>query len=424
MPQGYAPKDGKASKAEETGHVGRGDQVGDELERLVREGAQRMLAAMLDAEVSDFLARVRYQRGQSFRGYRNGYAPARTIGVGLGAVTVRLPRVSDVPPEVAPDGFHSQIVGRYQRLSRTTQGLLTRLYLEGLSTGDFEPVFRTLLGETAPLSPTSIARLKETWQTEYSAWQTRRLDGHRYLYCWVDGVYLTAGTEDEKTAVLCVLGLREDGQKELLAMQLGYRESTESWAAVLRDLKERGLQCPLVVIGDGALGIWAALRVVFPQSRGQRCWNHRVLNVLDRLPKRLWAQLRKDLRKAAVAATKAACRRQMEEIAVQLRKAGQGPAADTVLRDLDDFLTFYDFPQEHWQHLRTSNPIESIFAGVRLRTNVTKRLPNRENALYLVYKVVERLSRNWRRITGSNLCQLVLDGKRFVDGKLAESVAA
>ena len=217
----------------------------------------------------------------------------------------------------------------------------------------------------------------------------------------MDGVYLNAGQEEEQTALLCVLGLNEQGEvagvqpKELLAMVPGYRESMESWAGVLRDLRERGLKRPMQrqpswrVIGDGALGIWAALREVWPQTRSQRCWNHRTLNVLDKLPKRLWGQMRKDLPSAATAPTRSACQQRLEEIAADLRQAGQEAAAETVLRDLGDFLTFYDFPQEHWLHLRTTNPIESIFAGVRLRTNVTKRLPNVDNALYKTLQSVE-----------------------------------
>jgi transposase-like protein len=379
---------------------------------------------MLEVEVNEFLQRLRYERGKAFRGYRNGYATERTIGVGLTAIGVRVPRVSDVPKEVNEDGYGSEIVPRYQRASTLTKQLLARLYLEGLSTGDFEPVFRTILGETAPLSPSSVVRLKAGWQVEYEAWRKRPLSGHRYLYLWVDGVYLVAGTEDEKSAMLCVLGLREDGEKELLAMALGYRESTESWAEVLRDLKERGLNRPVLVIGDGALGIWAALREVWPETRRQRCWNHRTLNVLDKLPKRLWGKVRRDLRKAMQASTREQCKRQLEGIAADLEQAGQATAAETVLRDLDDFLTYYDFPQEHWTHLRTTNPIESIFAGVRGRTKVAKRVLNRQNALYLVFKVVERLSQNWRRANGVNLCQMVLDGDQFADGKLIKAVAA
>lgn len=421
MARAYRKSGGEASGKRPAGP---GAAITDRLEQIVRDGAERLLAEMLELEVDEFLQRVRYQRGEVLKGYRNGYAPARSIGVGMGRVAVRAPRVSDVPEEVAAEGFHSQIIGRYQRVSRTTQGLLARLYLEGLSTGDFEPVFRAILGETSPLSATSVTRLKEEWKQEYETWRQHKLDGHRYLYLWVDGIYLRAGGEEEKTALLCVLGLREDGEKELLGMTAGYRESTESWAGVLRGLRERGLGRPLLVIGDGALGIWAALREVWPETKRQRCWNHRTINVLSKLPKRLWARVRKDLRLASQAETRSECKERLEEIAGELREAGQAMAAETVLRDLDDFLTFYDFPQEHWSHLRTSNPIESVFSGVRLRTNVTKRLPNRENGVYLVYKVVERLAGHWRRITGSNLCQLVLEGKRFVDGRLAEKVAA
>jgi len=421
MGTGYSRNGSTARSAKSSGVTG---LVGGKLEEIAREGAQRMLAEALELEVDEFLQRARYVRGPEFRGYRNGHAPERTVGIGMGQVQVKMPRVSDVPAEVATRGFESKIVGRYQRASETTQRLLAQLYLEGLSTGDFEPVFRALLGETAPLSASSIIRLKGEWQGEFESWRARRLDDHRYLYLWVDGVYLNAGREEEKTALLCVLGLNEQGEKELLAMVPGYRESMESWAGVLRDLRDRGLKRPMVVIGDGALGIWAALREVWPQTRSQRCWNHRTLNVLDKLPKRLWGQVRQDLRQATTAATRSACQERLEQIAASLRQAGQEAAAETVLRDLEDFLTFYDFPQEHWLHLRTTNPIESIFAGVRLRTNVTKRLPNVHNALYLVFKVVGRLSQHWRKVTGSNLCGLVLAGVRFVDGQMAQQMAA
>jgi putative transposase len=421
MSEGYSRNSAEAKARRRSGRSG---AVGDRLEEIARTGAQRMLAEMLELEVDEFLQRTRYEHGRVFRGYRNGHAPERTVGTGMGALRVHMPRVSDVPPEVAPRGYESHIIGRYQRASESTQRLLRQLYVEGLSTGDFEPVFRALLGETAPLSPSSISRLKGEWQEEFEVWRTRRLDAHRYLYLWADGIYLEAGQEEEKTALLCVVGLNERGEKELLAMIAGYRESSESWAGVLRDLRDRGLNRPLVVVGDGALGIWAALQEVWPQTRPQRCWNHRVLNVLDKLPKRLWAPVRKDLRLAATALTRAACLEQLQRIAADLRQAGQEAAAETVLRDVEEFLTFYAFPQEHWAHLRTTNPIESIFAGVRLRTNVTKRLPNVNNALCLVFKIVQRLAQHWRKITGSNLCGLVLAGVRFVDGQTVLSRAA
>ena len=322
------------------GDRGERDEVQDVLESYVREGAQQMLAAVLEEEVNAFLGRHRYQRGRTFRGYRNGYHPARELTVGLGPVAVRVPRVAQVPREVAPQGYHSGVVQRYQRASQTTQRLFARLYLEGLATGDFEPVFRELVGETTALSANTVVRLKEHWGGEYEAWRQRPLGEHRYAYIWADGVYLSAGAEQEKTALLCVLGAREDGEKELLAMAPGYRESTESWADVMRDLRDRGLAPPLL-------------------------------------------------------------------------------AAETVLRDWEDFVTFYHYPKEHWVHLRTSNPIESIFSGVRLRTNAARRIRSRENALYLVFKLVERLSGNWRSLNGGeNLMALVLAGCGFEDGIL------
>ena len=390
----------------------------DVLERLVREGARRMLQDALEAEVDDFLGRRRYQRTDDSRGYRNGHLPERTVGVGMGAVEVSLPRVSDVPPAVSPDGFHSEIVARYQRRSRTQARLMVRLYLEGLASGDFEPVFRALVGETAALSPSSILKLKADWQQEYEAWKKRPLRG-RYVYLYADGVYLKAGAERDKTALLVVLGVDEQGHKELLAMEQGYRESTASWSEVLRSLKERGLaDAPLLAIGDGALGLWAALDEVFPATRHQRCWNHRTLNVLDKLPKRLHPEVRKKLRGLAEAPTQKECERRRDTLCAWLRGHGQEPAASCLERDWEDFVVFYAFPEEHWVHLRTSNPIESIFSGVRLRTNASKRLRVRENALYLVFKLVLRLSLNWRGINAPNQLRLLLAGHQFRDGQL------
>lgn len=409
MRRGYRRTEGEGERHE----------VQDALEAFVREGARRMLATALEEEVAAFLGRGRYERGRPFRGYRNGYLPSREITVGVSAVRVRAPRVADVPPEVAPEGFQSQLVRKYERASQTTQRLFAQLYLEGLATGDFEPVFRELVGETTALSANAVVRLKQCWQDEYQAWKGRSLAEHRYAYVWADGVYLGAGLEQERSALLCVLGVREDGTKELLAMELGYRESTESWAGVLRDLRDRGLQAPLLAIGDGALGLWAALRQVFPTTERQRCWNHRTLNVQDALPKRLQAEARRRLAQIAQAETQAECERLRDAYVAELRAQGQGKAAETLLRDWDDFVTFYHYPQEHWLHLRTSNPLESVFSGVRLRTNAAKRLRQRENALYLVFKIVQRLSQHWRVLNGGqNLMTLVLEGCVFTDGVL------
>jgi transposase-like protein len=242
---------------------------------------------------------------------------------------------------------------------------------------------------------------------------------------WADGVYLGVGEEPERTAVLVVLGAREDGVKELVALELGYRESAVSWADVLRGLRDRGLTAPLVAVGDGALGLWAALREVYPTTAPQRCWNHRVLNVQDKLPKRRQAAARRRLRAMTEAPTRAACEQLRDAYVAELRAVGQEPAAATVLRDWADFVTFYRFPAEHWVHLRTSNPLESVFAGVRLRTDATKRMRTRETALYLLFKLIDRLGQRWRRLNGgATLMRLVLDGDVFVDGVRQPPAAA
>lgn len=376
-----------------------------------------MLAAALEEEVTAFLGRARYERGKPFRGYRNGHLPKRELTVGVSAVDVRVPRVANVPTEVAADGFQSKVVQRYERASAGTQALFARLYLEGLATGDFEPVFRELVGETTALSATAVVRLKERWADEYEAWKQRPLGSHQYAYLWADGIYLGVGNEEDRTALLTVVGAREDGKKELLALELGYRESKESWQDLLRDLRARGLTAPLLAIGDGGLGLWAALDEVFPSTEHQRCWNHRVLNVQDKLPKRLQAEARRRLHEMWTAETQAECERLRDEYIADLRGAGQSAAAETVLRDWEDFVRFYHYPKEHWLHLRTSNPVESIFAGVRLRTDATKRMRKRSAALYLVFKVIERLSGSWRALNGGeNLMVLVLEGCVFKDG--------
>jgi transposase-like protein len=387
------------------------------LEDLVREGAQKMLAQALEEEVNAFLGRGRYERGKGFRGYRNGYHESREVTVGVGPVEVRVPRVTRVPAEVASQGFHSQIVQRYQRASQTTQRLFARLYLEGLSTGDFEPVFRELVGETTALSASTIVRLKGGWETEYVAWRERPLWDHQYPYIWADGVYLGVGSEPEKNALLCILGAREDGQKELIAMSSGYRESKESWAEVLQNLRQRGLEAPSLAVGDGGLGLWAALSEVYPTTEQQRCWNHRIMNVQDKLPKRMQPEARNRLREIAEAKTESDCELLRDSYVSELKAAKQKAAAETILRDWDDFVTFYHYPIEHWVHLRTSNPMESVFSGVRLRTNAAKRMQKPENCLYLVFKIVERLSRNWRTLNGgANLMALVLERETFVNG--------
>jgi transposase-like protein len=304
-----------------------------------------------------------------------------------------------------------------------TQRLFARLYLEGLSSGDFEPAMRQLMGDAATLSASTIIRLKAEWQAGYEAFRTRAIT-KRYAYVWCDGIYLGAGLQPENSCLLVVIGAREDGRKELLAMELGYRESTESWAGVLRGLRERGLRGPLLAVGDGALGLWAGPREVFPSTGRQRCRDHKAMNVLDRLPKRLQPEARRRITAIRSSSTRAAAELERKATVAWLRGRGQADAAATLLRDWDDLVTFYDFPAEHWRHLRTSNVVESVFAGVCLRITVAKRARVRENALYLVFKIVERLAGSWRQLNGgATLMTLLLTGARLRDGVLVEHPA-
>ena len=395
--------------------------VAETLESIAREGARAMLARMLDEEVDAFLRRPRYAKGGPATGYRNGHGREREVGIGTWSVPVRQPRVSDLPEGSPP--FESAILHKRRYLSMETQRHFARLYLEGLSSGDFEPAMRELMGEAATLSASTILRLRADWAAEYEAFRTRPITAS-YAYIWADGIYLGAGLEKESSCLLVVIGGREDGRKELLAMELGYRESTESWAGVLRGLRERGLRSPLLAVGDGALGLWAALREVSPPTGHQRCWNHKTMNVLDRLPKRLQAEARARITAIWSSPTRAAAEQERDAVVAWLRGRGQADAAATLLRDWDDLVAFYDYPAEHWRHLRTSNVIESVFAGVRLRTTVAKRARVRENALYLVFKIVERLAGSWRQLNGgATLMTLLLTGARFRDGILVEHPA-
>jgi len=368
------------------------------LDTLARDGAQRMLVEALEQEVEEFLGRARYERcAGERRGYRNGAGKPRKIAVGCGTVELRAPRVRDT---AAP--FNSQILPHYQRSSDAIRALLPELYLQGLATGDFEPALRVLLGEAAPLSPTSIVRLKERWQQEYETWRRRSL-APRYACLWAD------------VAVLIVIGVTEDGQKELLAMVEGYRESTESWRDVLRDLVRRGLKEVMLFIGDGALGLWAAVRAVYPQARHQVCWCHKMLNVLDKLPQRLQPETKALLRDIYTAPTRDEALGRLRRLAQRFERDYPRAIASLTAHQ-DELLAYYDFPWEHWKSLRTSNPIESIFDQVRLRTRATRRMQTARAGLYLVFQLVQRAAQRWRRLDAPHLVAKVLDGIQFVNG--------
>jgi len=301
--------------------------------------------------------------------------------------------------------------------------VLPVLYLRGLSTGDFKPALESLLGEKAQgLSATNIVRLKRCWEEEYRVFRKRDLSQTQYAYIWADGVHFRIRLEEDRLSALVVLGVRADGTKELLAIEDGYRESTESWKSVLRDLKTRGMNMPVLATGDGALGFWAALREVFPKTREQRCWVHKIANVLDKLPKRLQPKAKRMLHEIMNSETRSDAETEMDAFAREF-EAKYPKTVETLLKDKEELLTLYDFPAEHWRHIRTTNAIESTFATVRLRTRVTKGAGSRTAGLMMAYKLLEAASHRWRALTGHHLVQTVLNGVTFKDGIQEQSEA-
>src|SRR5512133_292613 len=402
--------------------VGEDNEVAVTLDGLAREGARRMIAAALEAEVADYIERFADERDEDGKRLvvRNGRARERRVTVGSGTVPVSAPRVNDkrVDDEAGErKRFSSRILPAYARRSPKVNDVLPVLYLRGLSTGDFRPALEQLLGEDAAgLSPASISRLCKDWEAEHERFRTRSLRFHRYAYLFCDGVHVSVRLgEDDRLCLLVVIGVREDGVKELLAVEDGYRESTESWAAVMRDLKHRGLNEPKLVIGDGALGTWAALRDVFPGARRQACWVHKIANVLDALPKRLQPTAKKQLHEMMEAPTRADARQVLERFRTEF-DAKYPKAVIKLDRDWQHLTAFYDFPAEHWRHLRTSNAIESSFATVKLRTRVTKGAGSKKAALAMAYKLLDPASERWRRFNGHELVADVLAGATFKDG--------
>ncbi|HEX9667886.1 MAG TPA: IS256 family transposase [Thermoanaerobaculia bacterium] len=393
------------------------------LDELAREGARRMLMAALEVEVAQYLEEHRGERDEEEHALvvRNGRAQPRKVTLGAGTVEVQAPRVNDQRVVTGErQKFTSAILPPYMRRSPKVAEVLPVLYLRGLSTGDFRPALESLLGEDAAgLSPTTITRLTAEWEAEYRTFGQRRFDEKDYLYVWVDGVHFTIRLEEDRLCTLVMIGVRPDGTKELIAVEDGYRESTESWAALLRGLKRRGMRAPAVAVGDGALGFWAAVRDVWPETREQRCWFHRLGNVLDKLPRRLQGQAKRALHEVMYAAT----RKQADE-AIDRFAADYGArypkAVETLTREREQLLTFFDFPAEHWRHLRTTNVIESPFSTVRLRQRVTKGAGSRTKGLLMAYKLLDMAQLRWRKLNGAELLPLVRAGARFVDGAQQE----
>ncbi|HRH46776.1 MAG TPA: IS256 family transposase [Pyrinomonadaceae bacterium] len=366
------------------------------LESYIRSAAQRMIQAALEMEVEEFLQRAKYDKtSQSeFRGYRNGHHKSRTVSTAVGGLRVKVPRVSD-----NPEKFKSKLVEPYQRRSQGLNNLFPKLFIEGLSTRDFEPSLRFLVGEQAPLSPSSISRLNQDFKKDYERWQKSDLSEKKFYYIYADGVYLAAGIALERACLLVIIGIDSMGEKHLLGLHQGFRESKESWKELLIDLRNRGLNEPALAIADGGLGFWAALEEVFSQTKEQLCWLHKTRNILNKLPKREHEEAANRLRAIYLAEDKTEAERLAKKLVKDWKTfAETEKAAECLEKALEKLLTFYEFPTEHARHLRTTNPIESVFATIRLRTKPMKRFRSIKSGVHLVFKLLERAKTGWRGI--------------------------
>jgi putative transposase len=395
----------------------------DPLTSLLRDGARKLIAQAVEAELETFLGA--YEDLEDERGrravVRNGYLPKRQVMTGIGEVNVQVPKTRDRSGSGVH--FRSSLIPPYLKRTKSVETLLPVLYLKGISTGDFQEALGALLGEDATgLSPATISRLKSVWQTEYEAWAKRDLSASRYVYLWADGIYFNVRSDSDKQCILVLIGATQQGTKEFLAVTDGYRESEQSWREVLVSLKQRGLHtAPKLATGDGALGFWKALSQEYASTRHQRCWVHKTRNVLDKVPNSLQAHV-----KAAVQEIWRSPSRQMALTAFETLSRMYGAkypkAVDCVEEDLETLLTFYDFPAEHWQHIRTTNPIESTFATVRLRTAKTRGCGSRQTILAMVFKLGQSAEKGWLRLRGYRRLPDVMRGVKFIDGVAEEEI--
>ena len=396
------------------------------LDEVIHEGALRMLIATLDAEVDVYVAAAKEERDEDGHALvtRNGKARLRKVMTGAGVLEIRAPRVDDrrVDDTEGRVRFRSEILPPWARRSPKVSNVLPLLYLHGLSTGDFVPALEEFFGADSGLSPSAVTRLTKVWQTERAKFMTRDLSERDYVYVWADGIHFNVRLGgDDRLCCLVLVGVRLDGTKELIAIADGYRESTESWAELLRGCKKRGMRAPVLAVGDGALGFWAAVRDVFPETLAQRDWVHKTANVLDALPKSVHRAAKRAIHEISCAENKDQARRAVAAFADEFG-AKWPKATAKIVDDQDALLAFYDFPAEHWKHLRTTNPLESTFAPVRARTDLTKGPGSRDAGLAMVFKLIEAAERRWRKINGHELVALVRAGAEFVNGKLVEGV--
>lgn len=403
------------------------DLVSDPLTEIIRTGARRLLEAAFNAEVELFIARYADMLTEDDRRriVRNGYHAERQVQTGVGTVDVRVPRVRDRIGGKEGIVFRSSILPPYLRKTRSLEALLPWLYLKGVSTGDMSSALAALLGTDAPgLSSTTVGRLKQIWMEDYRTWKTRSLKEKRYVYFWADGIHMQVRLDQDKQCLLVLMAATADGKKELLAIEDGYRESELSWRAMLLDLRRRGLEiAPELATGDGSLGFWKALHEVFPTTRVQRCWVHKTANVLNKLPKRLHSRAKSALHEIYLAE----CRQDADEAfdAFVAEYGAKYPkAAECLSRDRTELLAFYDFPADHWQHLRTTNPIESTFATVRLRTAKTRGCLSRDTALMMAFRLAQEAEKKWRRLNGSHHLAKIVAGVTYENGIESDRIAA
>ena len=388
--------------------------IWDNLEEMVRMRVREFIQTLMEAEVEELLGRHKSERRQiadSSKTYRNGYGKDRKLTLGCGTITLRRPRVRGLERR-----FESQVLPLFSRRTKEVNQLIPELYLHGLALGDFDLALRGLLGKDAPISAGTVARLKEKWQAELEEWRHRSLAGLEVVYMWVDGVYVKAGLEKDKSALLVAIGGLSDGQKVVLAVEPGYRESSEGWSGVLRDLKERGMNRPSLVAGDGNLGIWGALSNVYPGVLEQRCWNHKIMNVLDKLPKKAQSQGKLGLQRIFSADSLKEAEDKRNLFADWCKREGYKSAKESLERDWERMVTFYQFPKEHWKHLRTTNIVESPFAALRLRTGAAKRFKKVTNATSVIWKMLMLAEKRFRKLDAPDKLKQVFVGIQFKDG--------
>ena len=388
----------------------------DLLTGMLRQGARELIATAVQAELTEFLSQ--FQDAVDHEGrravVRNGYLPEREIMTGIGPVEIKVPKTRDRSGQGIQ--FRSELLPPYIKRTKSIETVLPWLYLKGISTGDFSEALAALLGEDAKgLSAGTISRLKQVWNQEYDTWRQRDLSKQRYVYLWADGIYFNIRGDDARQCILVVVGVTEQGNKEFLAIEDGYRESEQSWTEVLLDLKSRGMNPPKLAVGDGALGFWKALQKIYGKTRSQRCWVHKTRNILNKMPKSIQPKAKQHIHDIWMAETRGDAERAFDRF-LETYRLKYPKASECLEKDREELLAFYDFPAEHWIHIRTSNPIESTFATVRLRTAKTRGCVSRTTILTMVFKLGLSAEKGWRKLRGFRRLAEVINGVKFIDG--------